>query len=94
MIESVGIKIILAAGSFVAAGWGAHEYLTTSYAERNFVLVMDQRQQYILELQIERIVKQIAHLERIPIKSPTELEQLRYLREKLSNIRRVQRGRQ
>jgi len=93
MINPIAASVA-AAISLAGAGWGAHEYLTTSYAERNFVLVMDQRQQYILELQIERIVKQIAHLERIPIKSPTELEQLRYLREKLSNIRRVQRGRQ
>ena len=93
MIESVGIKIILAAGSFVAAGWGAHEYLTGHYAARERVEVAMQQSQFLLDLRIENVVKAIARIENIANKTPTQIAELRYLREQLAIMRRVRSGR-
>jgi len=92
MIESAAVKALVAAGTLAASGWGAHVYLADNYADKGFVLTMNQQTQFVLDLQIESIVKQIAHLEAKDDKTQAEWEQLRYLREQLEIMRRVRRG--
>jgi len=93
MIEGVAIKSLMLAGTLAASGWGAHVYLADNYADKGSVLVLNQQTQFVLDRQIESIVKAIAHLEAKQHKTQTEWEQLRYLREQLEIMRRVRRGR-
>ena len=92
MINPIAASVA-AAISLAGAGWGAHEYLTHTYAERESVKVVELQAQFVLDQQIESIVKAIAHLERKRNKTPGEIEQLRYLREQLQIMRRVRLGR-
>ena len=74
------------------AGWGAHEYLTSRFADKETVELAGAQVQFVLDQQIESIVSQIAVLEKKRNKSQEELNHLEYLRKRLEHVRAVQRG--
>jgi hypothetical protein len=89
--ELVGI-VFAAAGATGGAGWGAHEYLTSTFADKESVELAGAQVQFVLDQQIESIVSQIAVLERKRNKSTEEINHLDYLRKRLEHVRAVQRG--
>jgi len=93
MIPELSMKVLVTAATLAAAGWGGHEYMTEKYAGRDDVKVAMLQSQFVLDLQIELIVKKIARLESLPSLTPTEIEELRYLRGQLAIMRRVRAGR-
>jgi hypothetical protein len=73
-------------------GWGAHEYLYSNFAPREAVLVAGGKADYLIQVQEESLVRQIAELERRPKITATERDHLNGLRKQLEEIRRVRRG--
>ena len=86
------IASMLSAASIAGAGWGAHVYLSDTYAERGQVQLAGAKADFVLDRQMAAIIAEIAYLERKPNKTPGEIEQLRYLREQLDQMRRVRMG--
>ena len=86
------IKTLLLAGSLAGAGWGAHAYLETQYANKDLVLTMNQQTQFVMDRQMSALIKEIAYLERKENKTQSELEYLRWLREQLKELQRVKSG--
>lgn len=87
------IKELTVAATIAAAGWGAHEYATTTYASSTNLSVAQAQIQFILDRQISALVREIAYLERKPNKTTEEWDQLRLLRQQLQELRRVRNGR-
>lgn len=86
------IKLGAIACSIAAAGWGAHVYLVDTFADRGDVMVASAKADFVLDRHIASTVAQIAHLERQERLTPGQVEQLRYLREQLDQMRRVRSG--
>lgn len=86
------IASLLTAASIAGAGWGAHTYLTDTYAERADVNLAGAKADFVLDRQMAALIAEIAYLERKPNKTPGEIEQLRWLREQLELMRRVRSG--
>jgi hypothetical protein len=84
----------LAAGAvaIAGAGWGAHSYLAETYAERGQVQLAGAKADFVLDRQMAAIIGEISYLERKQNKTPGEIEQLRWLREQLDQMRRVRAG--
>lgn len=80
------------AGSLAAGGWGAHVYLTETYAPVEEVKIAGAQVQFVLDRQIAATIGEIAYLERKQNKTAAEIEQLRYLRKQLDEMRQVRRG--
>lgn len=89
--ELAGIVVTAALGTG-GAGWGAHEYLTSRFADKESVELAGAQVQFVLDEQIASLVSQIAVLERKRNKSPEEINHLDYLRKRLEHVRAVQRG--
>ena len=83
---------ILSLAAVAGSGWGAHEYLHDTFAPREVVLVAGAKADYLIQVQEESLVRQIADLERRPRLTSTEREHLNNLRKQLEEIRRVRRG--
>lgn len=82
-----------AALSVAGAGWGAHTYLSETYAERGQVQLAGAKADFVLDRQMASLIAEIAYLERKQNKTAAEIEQLRWLREQLDQMRRVRAGR-
>jgi methionine-rich copper-binding protein CopC len=83
---------ILGVLSVAGGGFGAHEYLTSTFADKESVELAGAQVQFVLDEQIASLVSQIAVLEKKRNKSPEEINQLDYLRKRLEHVRAVQRG--
>jgi len=83
---------VAGAVSLAGVGWGAHVHLTGTYAEREAVQVVSSQAQFVLDRQIAATIREIAYLERLPKPTAAQLEQLRFLRAQLAEMRRVRRG--
>lgn len=86
------VKILTAAATVAAFGWGAHEYVSATYASSTDVVVAQAQIQFILDRQISALVREIAYLERKKNKTAEEWDQLRLLRQQLQELRRVRAG--
>lgn len=74
-------------------GWGASEYLRSSYASRDEVLVAGAKAEFVLDRQMETTINEIAYLERKGNLTNSELARLAYLRQQLEQMRKVRAGR-
>ena len=72
-------------------GWSAHGFVQ-SLATKEEVLLAGGKADYVLDRQIEALVAQIAQLERKVNLTPSELNQLNYLRGQLDRMRKVRDG--
>jgi len=72
-------------------GWAARDYLD-DFASKGEVQVAAAKADYVLDRQMEDLVRQIAWLERKPNKTQEEFNQLKYLRRLLENMRKVRSG--
>jgi hypothetical protein len=86
------LTAVMALVPLLAAGWGAHEYLSSAYASREEVQVAGGKVDYLIERREEGLVRQIAELERDPRLTPTQRNHLNSLRRQLEEVRRVRRG--
>jgi len=82
---------VAAAFSVAGAGWGAHAYLESSYAQAGDVKLAGAKADFVIDRQMAALIAEIAYLER-KVKSRSEVEQLRYLRQQLDEMRRVRSG--
>jgi len=80
-------------------GWGAHTFVSEKLASKEDIAVHTQdievaggKADYVLDRQMESVIKQISFLERKRDMTPSEVEQLRYLREQLKIMRQVRAG--
>lgn len=91
------VKLVawLAAGSFSVGtvGWGAHEYLHDTFAERGAVLVAGAKADFVIDRQMAATASEIGYLERKQNKTQDDRDRLRYLREQYEQMRRVRSGR-
>ena len=85
--------------SILVAGWVAHTYVTESLASKEDIEAHTQdiqvaggKADYVLDRQMESVIKQISYLERKRNKTRSEVEQLRYLRNQLRIMRQVRAG--
>lgn len=88
-MDKIVIGSIITAATLAGGGWGAHEYLSENFASAESVKVAGAKADYIIDIQQENIVKQIANLERKQNKTAEELNQLDYLRNLLNDMRKV-----
>jgi hypothetical protein len=86
------IASLVSAASIAGAGWGAHVYLSDTYAERGQVQLAGAKADFVLDRQMAAIISEIAYLERVPNPTPAQLAQLQYLRQQLEQMRRVRAG--
>jgi len=91
-VNSTLVSSVLAVLGVAGSGWGAHEYLTNTYADKPSVQVAQATAGFVLDRQMEAIISEIAFLERKPNLTPSEIERLRHLRDQLSTMRRVRSG--
>jgi hypothetical protein len=91
-VNSTLIASLLTATTIAGGGWGAHEYLTSTYAEKGEVQVAQATAGFVLDRQMEAIIAEISFLERKPHLTPTELSRLAHLRQQLDTMRRVRAG--
>ena len=82
----------VALAGVAGGGWQANEYLHSTFASHEAVLVAGAKADYLMDQRMESIVAEIAWLERKKNKTTEELKQLDYLRDKLDRIRKVQKG--
>ena len=87
IFASAGTALTIAGG-----GWAAHEYLFSTFSQIEPVQVVAAKTDFIVDRQIAATAAEIGYLERKQNKTQTELEQLRYLREQLEQMRRVRAG--
>jgi hypothetical protein len=78
--------------SVAGGGWGAHEYLFGTFAEKEPLQIAGAKVDFILDRQIASVAAEIGYLERKTHKTPSDLEQLRWLRHQLEQMRRVRQG--
>ena len=83
---------VMAVASMAGGGWGASEYLHSTFASREAVMVAGAKADYLVERREEALVREIAELERRRNLTPTEREHLRNLHGQLEEIRRVRKG--
>ena len=83
---------VVALAGVAGGGWQANEYLHSTFASHEAVLVAGAKADYLMDQRMESIVAEIAWLERKKNKTTEELKQLDYLRDKLDRIRKVQKG--
>lgn len=98
MTKIVAAYLALAA-TLAGAGWGTHEYLSGNYqprgdyARKGDVQLAGAKADFVIDRQMASIITEIAYLQRKKNKTQDELEQLRWLRKQLEEMRRVRSGR-
>ena len=83
---------VVALAGVAGGGWEANEYLHSTFASQEAVMIAGAKLEYLMDQRMESIVAEIAWLERKRNKTAEELKQLDYLREKLDRLRKVQKG--
>ena len=73
-------------------GWHLREYLANNVAMKEEVLVASNKADYLLERREEAIVREMAELERVKQRTPTQNSHLENLRRQLEEARKVRRG--
>jgi len=73
-------------------GWHLHAFVTNDLASKEEVVLAMAKADYVIDRQMEDLVRQIAYLEKLPNKTPGQLNQLNYLRKLLENMRKVRSG--
>lgn len=91
-MEKMVVGSIITAVTLAGSGWGAHEYLSNTYAPVGMVQVSGAKADYVLDIQLENLVRQAAFLESKSNKTPDEINQLNYLRKQIEDARRVRSG--
>lgn len=89
MMDKVVIGSILTAASLAGGGWGAHVYLAENYAPVEKVQIAGAKADYVLDMQLENLVRQAAYLEQKQKKTQEELNQLNYIRKQIEDARKV-----
>jgi len=88
-MDKIVIGSVLTAATLAGGGWGAHEYLSQNYAPADKVYVVGAKADYILDIQLENLVRQVAVLEQKKNKTAEEINQLNYLRKQVEDARKV-----
>lgn len=86
-----GLLSLLVAG-LAFGGWHARGYLADNFASKQEILLVGAQVDYLLDKQMEDLVAQIAALERKEHLTAGEINHLNYLRGRLENMRKVQKG--
>lgn len=73
-------------------GWGAHEYLHSTFAYKEAAQIAENKADFVIDQQMAALISQIAFLERKVNKTSGELQQLQYLRGQLDIMRKVRSG--
>ena len=84
--------IVIGCLGIAGAGWQAHEYLHDTFSKREPVVVAGAKADFVLDRQISSVTAEIGYLERKQDKTASDLEQLRWLRQQLEQMRRVRSG--
>ena len=82
----------VALAGIAGGGWQANEYLHSTFASHEAVMVAGAKADYLIDQRMESIVAEIAWLERKRNKTTDEQQHLLYLRDKLDRLRKVQKG--
>lgn len=85
----VSIAGLLSVGG---TGFGAHQYLDSTYAKKEKVLVVEVQVKYVQTRQMIGLLRDINKLEEKPNKTQDDRDLLKYLRETLKEMQEVQRG--
>ena len=83
------LGVILA---IAGTGWGASDYVNKNLASKESVMLAMSTSQYVLDRQMDGILRQIAYLEAKRNKTRDEIQQFDWLRETLKEMRNVRRG--
>jgi len=86
-----GILGILITG-LAFGGWTAHDFMVNRLAMKDEVLLAGGKADFVLDRQMEAIINEISHLERIKNPTAVEMERLRHLRAQLELMRKVRAG--
>ena len=83
---------ILGFASVAGGGFGAHEYLEAKYAKREAVLIAGGQATYVLDRQMQALLRDINRLEEKRNKTQDDRDTLKYLRETLKEMQEVRKG--
>lgn len=78
--------------SLAFGGWTVRDFVSEKLASKDDVIIAQAKADFVLDRQMEAIIGQIAYLERKAFRTPTEQQQLNFLREQLAQMRRVRAG--
>lgn len=84
--------IVVGCLGVAGVGWQAHEYLHDTFSKREPVILAGAKADFVLDRQISSVAAEIGYLERKQNKTAADIEQLRWLREQLDQMRRVRSG--
>lgn len=84
--------IVVGCLSIAGAGFTANEYLNDTFSKREAVVLAGAKADFVLDRQISSVAAEIGYLERKPNKTSADVEQLRWLRQQLDEMRRVRSG--
>jgi len=85
---------ILGLASVAGGGFGAHEWLESRYAKQGAVLVAAGQATYVLDRQMQALLRDINRLEEKKNKTRDDRDTLKYLRETLKEMQEVRKGKQ
>jgi hypothetical protein len=91
-MNSTLIASLLTATTIAGGGWGAHEYLTSTYAEKGEVLLAQAKVDFVLDRTMSATNREIGYLEAKPNKKQDDIDRLRFLREQVKDMERVRAG--
>jgi hypothetical protein len=83
---------ILGLASVAGGGFGAHEWLESRYAKQDAVLVAGAQASYVLDRQMQALLRDINRLEEKRNKTRDDRDTLKYLRETLKEMQEVRKG--
>lgn len=75
-----------------ASTWGAHEYLTRTFATVDKVLLVGIKADIALDARIASLRKEYDELKRKPNKNAEDLQDLDYYRKQIDYLKKLQRG--
>lgn len=95
-IAKWGLGVLAAAVMF---GWGAHEYTTTALASKEELSVAKEaikvagtKVDFILDRQMASVYSELGFLERQPVKTQSDIDRIKYLREQIEEMKKVKAG--
>lgn len=83
---------ILGLASVAGGGFGAHEWLESRYAKQEAVLIAGGQAVYVLDRQMQALLRDINRLEEKRTKTQDDRDTLKYLRETLKEMQEVRKG--